>query len=83
MAQKKPKISMDEPKKVHGKKAVRGTQDEFQIIGMILAENPILRQRVLEKIKLAQVTARATASISGKIENSVKTEPTTTKRMSS
>ena len=79
MAEKKPKISMDEPKKVHGKKAVRGTQDEFQIIGMILDENPVLKQRVLEKIKLNQ----STSSLSGKIENSVKSETKVTKKMSS
>ena len=46
-----------EPRKQHGKQANRGTQDEIAIIGMIIEENPILKQRILEKIRLVRAAS--------------------------
>ena len=41
---------------IASKKAIsekdRGTQDEVEVIKLILDENPALRQRVLDKIKI-------------------------------
>jgi|GEM_PF-5673808 len=49
-----------------GKEKNRGTQDEVVIMGMILAENPILKQRVLEKIRVARALS---AGHNGRVEN--------------
>lgn len=45
----------------------RGTQDELSVLGMIIDENPILKQRILEKIRMARAVA-SMGSSSGKIQ---------------
>jgi hypothetical protein len=55
-----------------GKEKNRGTQDEFAIMGLILDENPILKQRVLEKIRIARALS---AGHNGKVENTAEKKP--------
>lgn len=49
-----------------GKEKNRGTQDEVAIMGLILEENPILKQRVMEKIRVARALS---AGHNGKVQN--------------
>jgi hypothetical protein len=37
-----------------GKDAQRGTQDELEILALILSQSPMLRQNILEKLRAAR-----------------------------
>ena len=64
---KHPNSDGSETRKQHGKQANRGTQDEIAIIGMIIEENPILKQRILDKIRQVRASASLGTNPAGNV----------------
>ena len=55
-----------QPEKKKKEEKSRGTTDELEILKLVILENPVLTQRILERIRMARSEAKAAANFAAK-----------------